>query len=59
MIIDARDAFDNELLSADLCIVGAGAAGIAMALQFVDSKIDVLVLESGGITAEPDTQALY
>jgi len=59
MIIDARDALDNPLLSADICIVGAGAAGIAMALQFVDTKLDVLVLESGGLGAEPDAQALY
>jgi choline dehydrogenase-like flavoprotein len=59
MIIDARDEFDEKLLSADLCIVGAGAAGIAMALQFLDTKLDVLVLESGGVTPEPDAQALY
>jgi choline dehydrogenase-like flavoprotein len=59
MIIDARDEFDGRLLSADICIVGAGAAGIAMALQFVDSKIDVLVLESGGLEPEADSQALY
>src|ERR1700722_925814 len=59
MIIDARDEFDGRLLSADICIVGAGAAGIAMALQFVDAKFDVFVLESGGLTAETDSQALY
>lgn len=59
MIIDVLDDLDNTSLSADLCIVGAGAAGIAMALQFLDTKLDVLVLESGGIEAEPDTQALY
>jgi choline dehydrogenase-like flavoprotein len=59
MIIDSLDEFDDKLLSADVCIVGAGAAGIAMALQFLDIKLRVLVLESGGLTAEPDTQALY
>jgi choline dehydrogenase-like flavoprotein len=59
MIIDARGEFDRRLLSADICIVGAGAAGIALALQFVDAKFDVLVLESGGLRAEADSQALY
>lgn len=59
MIIDARSLLDGAVLSGDLCIVGAGAAGIAMALQFIDTKFDVLVLESGGLEAEPDTQALY
>jgi choline dehydrogenase-like flavoprotein len=59
MIIDANDEFDDQLLSVDLCIVGAGAAGIAMALQFLDARHRVLVLEAGGLSPEPDTQALY
>jgi choline dehydrogenase-like flavoprotein len=59
MIIDSHYESDGKLLSADLCIVGAGAAGIAMALQFIDTTIDVIVLESGGLEAEPATQALY
>lgn len=59
MIIDACDGLEGQLFSADLCIVGAGAAGISMALQFIDTKFDVLVLESGGLEAEPDAQALY
>jgi choline dehydrogenase-like flavoprotein len=59
MIIDACHQPDDQALTADLCIVGAGAAGIAMALQFIDTEIDVLVLESGGMDAEPETQALY
>jgi choline dehydrogenase-like flavoprotein len=59
MISDAQDAVEGQQLTADICIVGAGAAGIAMALQFVNSKFDVLLLESGGLDAEPQTQALY
>ena len=30
-----------------------------MALQFLDTKFQVLVLESGGLEAEPESQALY
>src|SRR5580700_1351795 len=59
MIYDAQDAEEGELPSADICIVGAGAAGIAMALQFLNSRLDVLILESGGLAPEPQTQALY
>ena len=59
MILDADDLPDDQLLRADICIVGAGAAGISMALQFLGSGIEVLLLESGALQEEPDTQALY
>ena len=59
MILDANDFADAQTVRADVCIVGAGAAGISMALQFIGSGIEVLLLESGGVTDEPDTQALY
>jgi choline dehydrogenase-like flavoprotein len=59
MIVDAQDAVDGELPPADICIVGAGAAGIAMALKFLNTRVEVLILESGGLAPEPRTQALY
>lgn len=59
MLLDASDLADGCALESDICIVGAGAAGIALALQLIDSPVDVLVLEAGGAGAEPRTQALY
>jgi len=59
MILDANNLAENGTLSADLCIVGAGAAGISMALQYIGSDIEVLLLESGAFEQETDTQALY
>jgi choline dehydrogenase-like flavoprotein len=59
MILDANNLPDDGTLRADICIVGAGAAGISMALQFLGSGIEVLLLESGAFALEPDTQALY
>ena len=59
MIVDANNLPDARTLRADVCIVGAGAAGISMALQFIGSGIEVLLLESGALEEEPDTQALY
>jgi choline dehydrogenase-like flavoprotein len=59
MIVDARELPEGHALHADICIVGAGAAGIAMALDFIDTGLEVLLLESGGLAADPRTQALY
>lgn len=48
---------DGELpiLEADICVVGAGAVGLAFAAQFMRSPWRVLVLESG--LKEPDSTA--
>ena len=59
MIEDANDLTGDEALSADLCIVGAGAAGITIALDLAHSGLAVLVLESGGLKPEKATQQLY
>jgi choline dehydrogenase-like flavoprotein len=45
-------------LATDLCIVGAGAAGITLALALEGTHTDILVLESGGFTPEPGPQDL-
>jgi choline dehydrogenase-like flavoprotein len=59
MLLDASDLPTGQPLTADLCIVGAGAAGISLALEFIASGLDVLLLESGALEADPLTQALY
>src|ERR1700730_17644604 len=59
MITDSRSIPASAELKCDLCIVGAGAAGITLALQFVESKLRVIVLESGGERLEAEQQALY
>jgi choline dehydrogenase-like flavoprotein len=48
MITGCRSIPVNAELECDLCIVGAGAAGITLALQFAQSKLRVIVIESGG-----------
>jgi choline dehydrogenase-like flavoprotein len=48
------DGFAPDTQSWDLCIVGAGAAGLALAAEFLDSPWRVIVLESG--LYEPDAQ---
>lgn len=59
MIIDSYELPDGQTLLADVCIVGAGAAGIAMALEFAGTGTEVLLLEAGGRGEESETQALY
>lgn len=42
-----------------MCIVGAGAAGITLARELAGASRRVLLLESGGFTADAKTQALH
>jgi len=58
MLIDFR-SLDRQEIEADLCIIGAGAAGITLAREFSRSGVRVCLLESGGLEYEPEIQALY
>jgi len=55
----AAASADEAVLSSDVCIIGAGAAGITIALELMGSGLDVLLLESGDIEPDPATQDLY
>jgi len=59
MIVDFRTLENRSVIEADLCIIGAGAAGITVAREFVNSRLQVVVIESGGFDPDPDTQSLY
>jgi choline dehydrogenase-like flavoprotein len=59
VIIDYRDGATPADTAADLCIVGAGAAGIAVAHAFIGTAVRVCMVESGGLTAERESQNLY
>ena len=59
MFVDVRSLEANTRFDCDVCIMGAGAAGITMALELSNASLQVCVLESGGFEYEDDTQALY
>jgi choline dehydrogenase-like flavoprotein len=59
VILSAQDLPEGQDVQADICIVGAGAAGIAMALELIDCGLEVLLLESGGFQFDAKTQSLY
>lgn len=59
MIVDALDVPDDSLIECDVCIVGAGAAGITIAREFPGRPAKVVLLESGRLTPDAETQSLY
>ena len=62
MIIDLEQASvppQTGISNFDVCIVGAGAAGLILAIELINHGKRVLVLESGGLRRwERRTQAL-
>jgi choline dehydrogenase-like flavoprotein len=59
LILDFRELDNHKELEFDLCIIGAGAAGITIAREFIGSNTKVCCVESGGLFLEEETQSLY
>ncbi len=59
MHVDARQLDEGSVIRGDVCIVGAGAAGISMALDWEGSGHRVILLEGGGFEYDADVQQLY
>ena len=59
MHTDARKIENNSLIEGDICIIGAGASGISIALQFAHTRHKVILLEGGGFEYEDRMQELY
>lgn len=59
MLIDGRTLPDGTVVTADLCIVGSGAAGITIARELAGSALDVVLVESGAFELDTRTQNLY
>lgn len=58
-LIDARTLESGVQLAADVCIVGAGAAGTTLAESLVQAGAQVLLVESGGFAPDEAVQSLY
>lgn len=59
MHIDARHIDNNTIIEGDICIMGAGAAGISMALEWINTPYKVILLEGGGFDMDDKVQQLY
>src|SRR5918992_3148273 len=57
MFLDAL-TLKEPTLEADVCIAGGGAAGMTLAMDLMASGLSVIVLESGGLRREAETQPL-
>lgn len=59
MIIDLQDINEIPEFFCDLCVIGTGAAGLAIASEMLNTRHKIMLIESGGIEHEKNTQALY
>jgi hypothetical protein len=60
MLIDLKDsANDKTDIHVDICIIGAGPAGITIARELIDSGKKVLLVESGGLKEDREALSLY
>jgi choline dehydrogenase-like flavoprotein len=57
--IDARTLPPATVLEPDLAIIGGGPAGISLALALASTKLNILLLESGGLNFDPANQKMY
>jgi choline dehydrogenase-like flavoprotein len=59
MFIESTTLPENTKIDADVCIIGAGAAGITLARDLAGSSRRIAVFESGGFDFSQETQQLY
>lgn len=59
MFIDTRSVEADSIIKTSVCIIGAGVAGITMALELEKLGLDVCLLESGGLIPDGPTRDLY
>jgi choline dehydrogenase-like flavoprotein len=56
--IDARGLPHDARIQTDVCIIGGGLAGIAVAREFIGTERDVCLIESGAFGPDEATQSL-
>jgi choline dehydrogenase-like flavoprotein len=59
MHTDARYLDGNSVIEGDICIAGAGPAGITIGVELIDTRFKVILLEGGGFEPEARMQQLY
>jgi len=52
VIQNGKEFNENQLLQSEVCIIGAGAAGVTLALELAQKGFDVILLEAGGLNTK-------
>jgi choline dehydrogenase-like flavoprotein len=58
MRLDAPHVRPGEAIETDVCIIGAGLAGLVVAAQLAGTSLDVVLLESGAASSDAAAQTL-
>jgi choline dehydrogenase-like flavoprotein len=58
VLVDLAKLSDPAAIDAEICIIGAGAAGLTLARELAGLPMKVCLLESGGLRADRGAQAL-
>lgn len=58
MQLDLAASDEHPPHSVDVCIVGAGAAGLTLAHEFANRSLKVCLIEGGGLRGDPGAQAM-
>lgn len=58
MLFDAQNIPVNQVIKADICIVGAGPAGLTLAHELMNQQFKVCIFESGHLDYDEQTQSL-
>ena len=59
MLIDLDRSSQGSADAADVCVVGAGIAGLVLATRLAKNGMRVILLEAGGLELEDRSQSLY
>ncbi len=59
MFVDSRSVGTGTEVRTAVCVIGAGVAGLALAMEFERAGVDSVVLESGGLQPDGATADLY
>lgn len=58
MLIDARTLPADETVETEVCIIGAGPAGVSLARELIGQNFRVCLLETGGLEPDDEIQSL-
>jgi choline dehydrogenase-like flavoprotein len=59
VLVDFKNSSETAAFQGDICIVGAGAAGITLAKELIPTGKQIILVEGGDLTYSEESQSLY